>query len=70
MSTISKWGSGSRSPSFLTALKVGEFFGVSADRLATAPFEDLLAHELADPERFKAVEARIHKAKTGLNPVP
>jgi transcriptional regulator with XRE-family HTH domain len=68
-STVGKWGTGIRQPSFATALTVGEFFGVPADRLATAKFEDLLQHELADPERFRAVEARIHRARTGLKSV-
>lgn len=68
-STLGKWGTGLRQPSFATALKVGEFFGVPADRLATAEFQDLLQHELADPERFQAVETRIHHARTGLRSV-
>jgi transcriptional regulator with XRE-family HTH domain len=68
-STVGKWGTGLRQPSFATALKVGEFFGVPADRLATAKFTDLLEHELADPERFEAVETRIHHARAGLRPI-
>jgi transcriptional regulator with XRE-family HTH domain len=68
-STVGKWGTGLRQPSFATALRVGEFFGIPADRLATAEFPDLLQHELADPERFHAVETRIHHARAGLRPV-
>lgn len=68
-STVGKWGTGLRQPSFATALKVGEFFGIPADRLATAEFTDLLQHELADPERFEGVETRIHHARAGLRPV-
>src|SRR5436305_12057630 len=68
-STVGKWGTGLRQPSFGTALKVGEFFGIPADRLATAEFQDLLQHELADPERFEAVETRIHHARAGLRTV-
>jgi transcriptional regulator with XRE-family HTH domain len=68
-STVGKWGTGVRQPSFATALKVGEFFGVPADRLATAEFTDLLQDELADPERFEVVETRIHHARAGLRPV-
>jgi transcriptional regulator with XRE-family HTH domain len=68
-STIAKWGGGLRKPSFGIALKVGDFFGVRADRLATAEFIDLLQHELADPERFEAVESRIHHARAGLRAV-
>lgn len=68
-STVGKWGTGLRQPSFATALKVGEFFGIPPDRLATAKFTDLLEHELADPERFDAVETRIHHARAGLRVV-
>src|SRR5438105_10189502 len=68
-STIAKWGTGLRKPSFNIALDVGTFFGVPADRLATAEFSDLLQHELADPERFEAVETRIHHARAGLRAV-
>jgi transcriptional regulator with XRE-family HTH domain len=68
-STFAKWGTGLRQPSFATALKVGEFFGVPADRLATAEFVDLLQHELADPERFQAVEKKIQYARAGLKAV-
>jgi transcriptional regulator with XRE-family HTH domain len=68
-STFAKWGTGLRQPSFATALKVGEFFGIAADRLATAAFEDLLQKELADPERFQAVETRIRYARSGIRPV-
>jgi len=68
-STFAKWGTGLRQPSFATALMVGEFFGVPADRLATAEFEDLLQNELANPERFHAVETKIRYARSGLRPV-
>jgi transcriptional regulator with XRE-family HTH domain len=68
-STFAKWGTGLRQPSFATALMVGEFFGVPADRLATAEFEDLLQNELANPERFQAVETKIRYARSGLRPV-
>ncbi len=67
-STFAKWGSGLRQPSFSMALRLAEFFGVPTDRLATAEFEDLLQHELADPERFGAVEARIREARAALQP--
>ena len=56
-------------PSFRAALQVGEFFGVAADRLANAPFEDLLADELADPQRYQATERRIKKARAKLKSV-
>jgi len=69
-SVMSKWQSGARRPSFSSALAVGDFFQVPADRLARASFEDLLANELADPERFRAVEAKMHRMRTGLQVVP
>ncbi len=62
-SSLSKWRSGDRSPSFKLALMVGQFFGVPADRIATATFDDLLANELADPERFKVVEEKIARER-------
>jgi len=42
---------------------------VAADRLANAPFEDLLANELADPQRYQATERRIEKARAKLKSV-
>ena len=68
-STLGKWQTRVRRPSFGMALRVAEFFGVPADRLATADFSDLLSHELADPARFEAVETRIHRLRTGLKAV-
>jgi len=68
-STLGKWGTGARQPSFATALKIGEFFGLPADRLATASFEDLLGSELSDPERFRGVETKIERARSGLRAV-
>jgi transcriptional regulator with XRE-family HTH domain len=58
-SAFSKWASGSRQPSFTTALAIGEFFRVPADRLARAEFSELLANELSSADRFKAVEHDI-----------
>lgn len=69
VTTIAKWKSGERSPSFPAALQVAEFFGVPADRLANALFEDLLENELADAERYRATERRIKKARTRLKSV-
>jgi transcriptional regulator with XRE-family HTH domain len=63
-STFAKWEAGTRQPSFSMALRLAEFFGVPTDRLATAAFEDLLQHELADPERFRTVEAKIQQARS------
>jgi hypothetical protein len=42
---------------------------VPADRLARADFEDLLANELADPERFRDVEAEIRRRRSTLTEV-
>ena len=68
-STLVKWGRGIRDPSFATALTIGDFFQVPADRLANAEFSGLLECELADPERYRAVEAKIHRARSELRPV-
>ena len=68
-SALGKWGAGARRPSFETALRVSDFFGVPANRLAQAEFEDLLENELADAKRFQAVEAKIRHARTGLKAV-
>ena len=67
VSTFTKWERGLRQPSFGTALRVGEFFGVAADRLATAKFKDLLEHELADPDRFDGVEEKIRVERARLD---
>ena len=68
-SVLSKWHSGDRSPSFRSALLIADFFGVPADRLARANFEDLLAHELANLERFREVEAEIRRRRSTLKSV-
>lgn len=68
-STLTKWNSGTRRPSFETALRVGDFFGVPADRLARARFGDLLENELSDRRRFNQVEIKIRHARTGLKAV-
>ena len=68
-SSLGKWGAGARRPAFETALRVSDFFGVPANRLAQAEFEDLLENELADAKRFQAVEAKIRHARTGLKAV-
>ena len=69
-SAFSKWSSGDRNPSFATALTVGEFFRVPADRLARAEFGDLLEHELTSRERFEEVESEIARRRSGLYAVP
>jgi transcriptional regulator with XRE-family HTH domain len=67
--SFSAWNAGRRQPSFNTALLIGEFFGVTPDRLARADFEDLLANELANPARFREVEAEIRRRRSTLRAV-
>jgi transcriptional regulator with XRE-family HTH domain len=62
-STLNKWASGDRSPSFDSALRVGDLFGIDPGRLARAPFEDLLQHELADGERYRRAEETLEQLK-------
>ena len=69
-SSFSKWATGKRRPSFTTAIELGEFFQVSAEKLARSPFADLLDNELSSAERFEAVEQKIQKHRTGLKAVP
>ena len=62
---LSELQSGKRlSPRYTTMHSIANFFQVQSDRLASAPFEDLLANELASPERFRKVEARITRPTT------
>jgi DNA-binding XRE family transcriptional regulator len=67
--SFSAWNSRRRKPSFSTALLVGEFFLVPADRLAREPFESLLQNELADPDRFHEVEGEIRRRRSKLKAV-
>jgi DNA-binding XRE family transcriptional regulator len=60
--TMSSWMTGKSTPSLIKAVAVAELFEISAERLIGAPFADLLAHELADPERFRRVEERLRSA--------
>jgi transcriptional regulator with XRE-family HTH domain len=69
-SSFSKWSAGKRSPGFGTALKIGDFFEVSAVKLARSPFAELLANELSSAERFEEVERKIQSRRTGLQAVP
>lgn len=55
---LSELQSGSRKPSLQTVEKLSSFFEISLDRLLKAPFEELLARELADPDRFRRVESK------------
>src|SRR5262245_59516857 len=68
-SAFTKWATGKRNPSFTTALRVGEFFGVPADRLARSDFGSLLETDLASAERFEEVEAEIRRRRSILREV-
>jgi NAD(P)H-dependent FMN reductase len=67
--SMSAWMNGRSTPSLVKAIDIAELFQVSTDRLMGAEFVDLLQTELADPERFKRVEARIRRASTPLKAV-
>jgi transcriptional regulator with XRE-family HTH domain len=54
---------GNRLPRRSTLEKLSDLFGISIDRLLRAPFEELLADELADRERFHRVEAELEKVR-------
>jgi len=43
---------------------ISEFFEIDALKMVSSPFEELLP-DLADPERFKRVEAKINRARHG-----
>ena len=61
---LSELQSGKRErPRFSTIQAIARFFEVPSDRLVDAPFEELLAVELADRERFKRVEAKKMEKK-------
>jgi transcriptional regulator with XRE-family HTH domain len=62
-SAMSKWSSRERKPSFETALKISEILRMEPGRLARADFGDLLAHELADTDRFGAIETEAAKVR-------
>jgi transcriptional regulator with XRE-family HTH domain len=64
--TMSAWMNGKSTPSLPKAIDIAELFQVSTDRLMGAEFSDLLANELADPDRFERVEMRIKRGRTKL----
>jgi transcriptional regulator with XRE-family HTH domain len=66
VAAFTKWFAGARNPSFTSALQAGDFFQIPADRLAREPFENLLERELADPQRFREVEAEIRRRRSIL----
>ena len=50
---------GDRRPTDERLRQIAGIFGIEPDRLANAPFDDLLRTELADPVRYREAEARI-----------
>lgn len=66
---MSAWMNGKATPSLDKAIGLSEFFEVPTQRLMGAPFVDLLQSDLADPERFKRVEERIHRKSRPLKAV-
>jgi transcriptional regulator with XRE-family HTH domain len=50
---------GERRPTSERLAQIAQIFGISPERLASAPFEDLLRVDLADPVRFRETEERI-----------
>lgn len=62
--TMSAWMNGKSTPSLAKAIDIAEFFRISTDRLMGAEFSDLLANELAEPERFERVETRIQRGRS------
>jgi transcriptional regulator with XRE-family HTH domain len=64
--TMSAWMNGKSLPSLSKAIAIADLFQISTDRLMGAEFADLLAHELADPDRFDRVEVRIRRGLTPL----
>jgi len=62
---LSAISTGKRKPSLSTLMTVAGFFEVSADRLITARFEELLP-ELCDRERYVRVEEKIRPGYAAL----
>jgi transcriptional regulator with XRE-family HTH domain len=52
---------GKRNPTYERLRAIGDLFGIQTDRLVDAPWDDLLQHEIADPQRFHATEQRIQE---------
>src|SRR5829696_9332916 len=63
---LSAISTGKRKPSLSTLMTLTGFFEVSADKLMTAPFEDLLG-ELCDQERYLRVEEKIRPGYAALS---
>ncbi len=62
---------GKSTPSLAKAIDIADLFQISTDRLMGAEFSDLLAQELADPERYRqgreAHPARPHEAEVRVS---
>lgn len=67
--TMSSWMNGKSTPSLAKAIDIADLFQISTDRLMGAEFADLLANELANPERYDKVEKRIRRGRTKLKSV-
>jgi transcriptional regulator with XRE-family HTH domain len=50
---------GERRPTAARTEQIARIFGIDPDRLASAPFEELLQVEIADPERYRETQKRI-----------
>jgi transcriptional regulator with XRE-family HTH domain len=50
---------GERHPTDERLREIADIFGIESDRLANAPFEELLQVEFADPVRYRETEERI-----------
>ncbi|MDH4103362.1 MAG: helix-turn-helix domain-containing protein [Thermoleophilia bacterium] len=67
--TMSSWMNGKSTPSLAKAIDIAGLFQISTDRLMGAEFADLLANELANPERFEKVETRVKRGRSKLKSV-
>lgn len=56
---LSELMGGKRNASLHSASRLSAFFEIPMERLLNSPFEDLLAEELSDRERYRRVEAKI-----------
>jgi transcriptional regulator with XRE-family HTH domain len=54
---------GERAPTDARLHKIARLFGIDAERLLDAPFEELLQAEIADPSRYRETEKRIATLK-------
>lgn len=57
---------GKRNPTYERLRAIGDLFGIQTDRLVDTPFEDILEHEIADPQRFRDTEQRIQEREQAL----